>query len=43
MTGQKDPPCVIDVLLSVVDFMEGGNAKLWWEFTEERKIHDRKL
>jgi hypothetical protein len=43
MTGQKYTPGVIGVFLSVVDCMEGGNAKLWWEFTEERKIHDRKL
>ncbi len=41
MIGEKHDPCVIDVFLSVVDFMEGGDAKPWWEFTAERKEHDR--
>ena len=36
--GQHDP-CVIDVFLSVIDFMEGGAAAPWWDFTEERKKH----
>jgi hypothetical protein len=43
ITGRRHDPCVIDVFLSVVDFMNGGNAKPWWEFTKERKLHDRKL
>ena len=29
--------CVIDVYLSAIDFMEGGEAKKWWAFTAERK------
>jgi len=36
-TGEKHDPCVLDVFLSVVDFMEGGDAKPWWKFTAERK------
>ncbi len=36
-TGEKHDPCVIDVFLAVVDFMEGGKAKPWWKFTAERK------
>jgi hypothetical protein len=43
ITGRRHDPRVIDVFLSVVDFMNGGNAKPWWEFTKERKLHDRKL
>ena len=43
LTGKKHDPCVIDVFLSAVDFMNGGDAKPWWEFTKERKLHDRKL
>ncbi len=43
MTGQKYDFCVIGVFLSVVDFMEGSDTKPWWEFAEERKIHDRTL
>jgi len=37
VTNQKHDPCVIDVFISAVKYMEGGPAKKWWEFTEERK------
>ena len=37
VTGEEHDPCVLDVFLSVVDFMEGGDAKPWWKFTAERK------
>jgi hypothetical protein len=30
-------PCVIDVFMLVVSFMEGGAALPWWSFTEQRK------
>ncbi len=36
-TGQRQDPCVIDVFLSIVHFMRGGEAKPWWVFTAERK------
>jgi hypothetical protein len=36
-TMQKHDPCVIDVFISAVRYMEGGSPKKWWEFTEERK------
>jgi hypothetical protein len=36
-TGKKHDPCVIDVFISVVHFMEGGDPLPWWSFTEERK------
>ena len=36
-TGKKFDPCVIDVFMSVIDFMEGGEPSPWWEFTNERK------
>lgn len=36
-TNQQHDPCVIDVFISAVRYMEGGPAKKWWEFTEERK------
>ena len=39
ITGKKHDPCVIDVFLSVVDFMNGSNAKPWWKYTTERKKH----
>jgi hypothetical protein len=36
-TGIRHDPCVIDVFMSAVDFMEGGEPKPWWSFTKERK------
>ena len=37
ITHQKQDPCLLDVFISAVRYMEGGPAKKWWEFTEERK------
>jgi len=37
LTGKKHDPCVIDVFLSVVAYMEGDDTKPWWEFTVGRK------
>lgn len=36
-TGNRHDPCVIDVFLSITDFMSGGDAKPWWAYTELRK------
>jgi len=36
-TGARQDPCVIDVFMSVIRFMEGGAPLPWWSFTEERK------
>ena len=36
-SGKKHDPCVIDVFMSVIDFMEGGDPLPWWSFTDERK------
>ncbi len=36
-SGKRHDPCVIDVFMSVVQFMEGGDALPWWTFTEKRK------
>lgn len=36
-TGSRQDPCVLDVFLSVVDFMEGGEPKTWWSYTAGRK------
>ena len=30
-------PCVLDVVMSCVDYMNGGKPRKWWEFTEIRK------
>jgi hypothetical protein len=37
ITGSQHDPCVIDVFMSIVSFMEGGAALPWWSFTEKRK------
>ena len=36
-SGIRHDPCVIDVFMSIVRFMEGGPPLPWWHFTEERK------
>ncbi len=36
-TAAKQDPCVLDVFLSIVDFMDGNPPKAWWEYTEKRK------
>jgi len=35
--GEKQDPCVLDVLMSIVDFMDGGEPQAWWNYTPERK------
>jgi hypothetical protein len=37
LTNKKHDPCVIDVFISAVEYMKGGSAKKWWEFTQQRK------
>ena len=37
ITHKRHDPCVIDIFISAVKYIEGGPAKKWWEFTEERK------
>jgi hypothetical protein len=37
LTGVRQDPCVLDTFMSVVHFMEGGEALPWWSFTAERK------
>ena len=36
-TGQRHDPCVIDVFISAVRFMEGQPKRPWWAYTAERK------
>ena len=42
-TGQRHDPCVLDVFMSAVHFMEKGEALQWWKFTPERKLLDLEL
>lgn len=36
-TGRRHDPCVIDVFIAAVRFIEGAPARPWWEYTAERK------
>jgi hypothetical protein len=36
-TGARQDPCVIDVFISAVRFMEGAPPLPWWHYTAERK------
>jgi hypothetical protein len=36
-TNTRQDPCVLDVFIAVVRFMEGGPVLPWWHYTEERK------
>ena len=36
-TGVRQDPCVIDVFIAAVRFMDGKPSKPWWKFTAERK------
>lgn len=36
-SGVNHDPCVIDVFISAVRFMEGEPPKKWWAYTSERK------
>jgi hypothetical protein len=34
---ERVDPCVIDVFLAVIDFMEGAAPRPWWHYTPQRK------
>lgn len=36
-TGVRHDPCVIDVFISAVRYMEGAPARPWWAYTAQRK------
>lgn len=37
LTGVRHDLCVLDVFMSVVDYMAGSDAQPWWAYTEARK------
>ena len=37
LTGVRQDPCVLDVLVSVTRFMGGEEPRPWWHYTPERK------
>ena len=36
-TGTRQDPCVLDVFMSITDFMNGNEPRVWWEYTAWRK------
>jgi len=36
-SGKRHDPCVLDVFMSITDFMNGGEPRVWWDYTKERK------
>ena len=37
ITGKQLDPCLADIFISAVKFMEGAPSQKWWYYTEERK------
>ena len=37
ITGVRHDPCVLDVFISAVRFMEDAPAHKWWHYTDEGK------
>ncbi|MGL1930596.1 MAG: helix-hairpin-helix domain-containing protein [Desulfotalea sp.] len=42
ISGKQFDPCLLDVFISAVYFIEGAPAKDWWQYTKERKDYLRK-
>jgi hypothetical protein len=36
--GKRFDPCLADVFISAVKYMEGEPAQKWWHYSEERKL-----
>ena len=37
LTGERHDPCMLDVLMAVVDYANGAPPTPWWFYTPERK------
>ena len=37
ITQTRQDPCVLDVFLSITDFMAGNPPNVWWHYTAARK------
>ncbi len=37
ITGKQFDPCLADVFVSAVKYMEGAPERKWWYYTDERK------
>jgi hypothetical protein len=38
LTGVRQDPCVADVFIATVNFMDGAPPHPWWHYTAERKV-----
>jgi hypothetical protein len=36
-TNARHDPCVLDVFMSVADFLDGAEPASWWHYTAQRK------
>ena len=36
-TATRQDPCVLDVFMSVADFLDGAEPAAWWHYTARRK------
>lgn len=41
LRGLRQDPCLADVFIAAVRFMQGERAQPWWYYTAERKRHLR--
>lgn len=37
-TGVFHDPCVLDVFMAAVDYMNGNPPQVWWAYTKQRKL-----
>jgi Pathogenicity locus len=37
LTRTRQDPCVLDIFMAAVDFMQGAPARAWWHYTAQRK------
>lgn len=37
ITGRRFDPCLLDVFIATVRFVDGAPARPWWKYTAERK------
>jgi hypothetical protein len=37
LKGKRQDPCVLDVFMAAISFVNGGPALPWWHFTDQRK------
>ncbi len=37
LDGRRHDPCVLDVFMAAVGFMQGDTPRPWWKYTAQRK------